>query len=193
MALRRVGQVPIGSQQREFHCRSESVSTVASVATCPERLHSASMRAVVQRVSGASVTVDGETVGRIGPGLVVLVGVGAADSSDDVVALSAKMAALRIFRDTDGKMNRSVVDVAGEVLVVSQFTLLADVRKGRRPSYAGAAAPELAERLVNELKERLDSLGIPVSTGTFGARMQVALINDGPVTIVIDTDQGKIT
>ena len=156
-------------------------------------LHSGLMRAVVQRVGQASVTVDGETVGRIGAGLVVLVGISPTDSANDVAALSAKLATLRIFRDEYGKMNRSVVDIAGEILVISQFTLLADVRKGRRPSLAGAGDPELAEPLVGELADRLRNTGVPVRTGTFGAEMQVALINDGPVTIVIDVEGGKIT
>jgi len=151
------------------------------------------MRAVVQRVSEASVTVDNETIGRIGAGLVVLVGVAPTDTSADVASLSAKLAALRIFRDPDGKMNRSVVDIAGGVLVVSQFTLLADVRKGRRPSYIGAAVPELAEPLIRELAERLRAEGILVETGAFGAVMQVALNNDGPVTIVIDIERGKVS
>ena len=150
------------------------------------------MRAVVQRVTEASVTVDSETVGRIGPGLVVLVGVAPTDATDDVVALSTKLAGLRIFRDENGKMNRSVLEIAGEILVVSQFTLLADVRKGRRPSFVGAAAPELAEKLVGALVEQLRAEGTSVQTGLFGAVMQVALINDGPVTIVIDTDRGKM-
>lgn len=147
----------------------------------------------MQRVSEASVSVDGEIVGSIGRGLVVLVGATLTDSTNDVAALSSKLTHLRIFRDDDGKMNRSVADIAGEVLVISQFTLLADVRKGRRPSFAGAAAPELAEPLVDELTERLRGEGISVRTGRFGATMEIALINDGPVTIVIDTDRGKIT
>jgi D-tyrosyl-tRNA(Tyr) deacylase len=151
------------------------------------------MRAVVQRVAEASVTVDGETVERISRGLVVLLGIAPSDSTDDVATVSSKVANLRIFRDEDGKMNKSVVDVSGEILVVSQFTLLADVRKGRRPSFVGAAAPELAEPLVDKLAEQLRSEGIPVRTGLFGAVMQVALINDGPVTIVIETDRGRIT
>lgn len=138
------------------------------------------------------MAVDGEAVGRIGPGLVVFVGVGPTDSLEDVAAVSSKLANLRIFRDSEAKMNRSVVDVAGEILVISQFTLLADVRKGRRPSFVGAATPEIAEPLVHELTERLRSEGISVRTGTFGAAMHVALVNDGPVTIVIDTDRGKI-
>jgi D-tyrosyl-tRNA(Tyr) deacylase len=114
------------------------------------------------------------------------------DSIDDVAALSAKLAGLRIFRDAQGKMNRSVVDIQGEVLVVSQFTLLADTSKGRRPSFVGAAAPDLAEPLVSELVDQLRREGVPVSTGEFGALMQVALVNDGPVTIVVDTEQGRI-
>ena len=151
------------------------------------------MRVVVQRVGEATVSVDGQTVERIGHGLVVLVGIAAGDSTDDVAAIAAKLASLRIFRDGDRKMNRSVVDVGGEILVVSQFTLLAEVRKGRRPSWVGAAAPEQAEQLFDELVRRLREEGIPVRTGVFGASMQVALINDGPVTIVIDSSQGRIS
>ena len=151
------------------------------------------MRVVVQRVGEATVTVDGQTVERIGHGLVVLVGIAAGDSTDDVAAIAAKLASLRIFRDGDRKMNRSVVDVGGEILVVSQFTLLAEVRKGRRPSWVGAAALEQAEQLIDELVRRLREEGIPVRTGVFGASMQVALINDGPVTIVIESNQGRIS
>ena len=138
------------------------------------------------------MTVDGKSVGRIGPGLVVLVGVGQDDSTADVVALSTKLTTLRIFRDDGGKMNRSVVDVGGEILVVSQFTLLADVRKGRRPSFVAAASPALAEPLVNALAEQLRADGLAVGTGTFGAVMQVEMVNDGPVTMVLDTYQGKV-
>ena len=151
------------------------------------------MRVVVQRVGEAKVSVDDELVERIGPGLVVLVGIAATDSTDDVTAISAKLASLRIFRDADQKMNRSVVDVNGEILVVSQFTLLADVSKGRRPSWVGAAPPEQAEALIDELVQRLREAGVPVRTGLFGASMQVALVNDGPVTIVVDSNQGRIT
>lgn len=150
------------------------------------------MRVVVQRVGEATVSVDGELVERIGPGLVVLVGIAAGDSTDDVAAVAAKLVSLRIFRDADQKMNRSVVDVNGEILVVSQFTLLADVSKGRRPSWVGAAAPEQAEGLIDELVQRLGDAGVPVRTGHFGASMHVALVNDGPVTIVVDCSQGKI-
>ncbi len=150
------------------------------------------MRVVVQRVGGATVTVDDEIVERIGPGLVVLVGIAAGDSTADVAVISAKLASLRIFHDDDRKMNRSVLDVEGEMLVVSQFTLLADVRKGRRPSWVGAAAPDQAKGLIDELVEQLRNAGIAVRTGVFGASMQVALTNDGPVTIVLDTDRGQI-
>jgi D-tyrosyl-tRNA(Tyr) deacylase len=150
------------------------------------------MRVVVQRVCEATVSIDGQTVERIGHGLVVLVGIADGDSTEDVAAISAKLASLRIFRDGDRKMNCSVVDVSGEILVVSQFTLLADVRKGRRPSWVGAAAPGQAKMLIEALVQRLRSAGIPVRTGVFGASMQVALINDGPVTIVLDTDRGRI-
>ena len=150
------------------------------------------MRAVVQRVSQASVSVAGREVGRIEAGLVVLVGVAPSDTHDDVVALSAKLAGLRIFRDEDGKMNRSVADIHGEVLLVSQFTLLADTRKGRRPSFVGAAPPDHAEPLVSNLADQLRREGVPVYTGRFGALMEVALINDGPVTIVVDVENGKV-
>jgi D-tyrosyl-tRNA(Tyr) deacylase len=150
------------------------------------------MRVVVQRVCEASVSVDGEIVERIGAGLVVLVGIAAGDSTDDVTAISAKLTSLRIFRDANQKMNRSVVDVSGEILVVSQFTLLADVKKGRRPSWVDAAAPKQAEGLIDELVQRLGEAGVPIRTGLFGASMQVALVNDGPVTIVVDCNQGRI-
>lgn len=150
------------------------------------------MRVVVQRVGEATVSVDGQTVERIGRGLVVLVGIAAEDSTEDVSAMCAKLISLRIFQDGDRKMNRSVVDVEGEILVVSQFTLLADVRKGRRPSWAGAADPEHAQPLIDELVQGLRSAAVPVRAGIFGASMQVALTNDGPVTIVVDTDRGQI-
>jgi D-tyrosyl-tRNA(Tyr) deacylase len=150
------------------------------------------MRVVVQRVTEASVRVGGKTVASIGPGLVLLVGVAPTDTKDDVAAMSAKLVSLRIFRDAIGKMNHSIVDIAGEILVVSQFTLLADVRRGRRPSFTGAGAPEFAEPLVGDLVGQLRGTGISVRTGSFGMVMQVALINDGPVTIVIDAAGGRI-
>ena len=144
------------------------------------------MRAVVQRVSRASVTVDGEVVGACGRGLLALVGVGHGDTPDTAVRLAGKVARLRIFENDQGRFNRSLLDVAGEALVVSQFTLLADTGKGNRPSFTGAAPPEVAEPLVAVVVDELRSLGVTVATGRFGARMAVELVNDGPVTIVLD-------
>ena len=145
------------------------------------------MRVVLQRVTRASVTVDGEIVGAIGPGLLLLVG--AADGDDDAIArrLARKCAELRIFPGDDGRFDRSLLDTGGEALVVSQFTLLADVRKGRRPSFPPAASPEIAAPLCDAFVEALRALNIPVATGRFGAMMQVELVNDGPVTIILDT------
>lgn len=147
------------------------------------------MRVVLQRVSRASVTVDGEVVGSIGAGLLLLVGV--ADGDDAAVAqrLAVKCAEMRIFSDEAGKFNRSLIDVGGEALAVSQFTLLADVRKGRRPSFVGAALPEIAEPVVEAFAGSLRALGIPTQTGRFGAHMDVELVNDGPVTIVVDSGE----
>lgn len=150
------------------------------------------MRAVVQRVSRAAVTVDGRVVGEIGQGLAVLVGVGEGDTIDDADAIADKLVGLRIFPDDDGKMNRSVVDSGGDMLVISQFTLLADVRKGRRPSFVHAAAPDVADPLVQKVAERIAGHDVPVATGEFGAHMEVDLVNDGPVTIVIETAEGRI-
>lgn len=144
------------------------------------------MRAVVQRVSSASVRVDGETVGACGPGLLVLVGAGHEDTSETATRLAAKIARLRIFPDDAGRFDGSLLDTGGDVLVVSQFTLLADTRKGNRPSFTDAAPPEEAEPLVERVCAALAELGVPVQTGVFGAGMQVDLVNDGPVTIVID-------
>ena len=143
------------------------------------------MRAVVQRVSEASVTVAAETVGAIGPGLLVLLGVGHDDDAAAIAGLAGKVARLRIFEDDAGHMNRSVLDTGGAVLAVSQFTLLADTRKGNRPSFIAAAPPEVAEPLYETFVEALRALGLEVATGRFGRSMQVALVNDGPVTIVI--------
>jgi D-tyrosyl-tRNA(Tyr) deacylase len=145
------------------------------------------MRAVVQRVSAASVRVGDEVVGRIGRGLLVLVGVARADGEREADYLAEKVAHLRVFEDDDGKLNRSVLDVGGEVLVVSQFTLLGDCRKGRRPSFIEAADPERGNRLYGHFVERVVRAGIPVQTGRFRALMAVSLVNDGPVTLVIDT------
>ena len=146
------------------------------------------MRAVVQRVKEASVTVDGEVVGACGAGLVVLLGVATTDSQIDADRLAGKIARLRIFANDDGRFDRSLVDVAGDALVVSQFTLIADSRrqKGARPDFSEAARPELAEPLYEHFVQVLRDLGVPVQTGVFGARMQVSLVNDGPVTIILD-------
>lgn len=146
------------------------------------------MRAIVQRVSEASVEVDGQVVGRTGPGLLVLLGAGHGDGEAEARLLAEKTAQLRIFGDDEGKFNRSLLDVAGSALVVSQFTLFADTRKGRRPSFTDAAPPELAAPLVAVYSDALRALGVPVETGIFGAMMRVALINDGPVTIILDSE-----
>ena len=145
------------------------------------------MRAVVQRVSEASVTVEGEVVGAIGPGLMVLLGVVEGDTAGDRDLIAGKLAGLRIFEDDDGKMNRSVLDIGGSILIVSQFTLAGDARKGRRPSFVAAARPEVAEPMYDALVEDLRGQGITVATGRFRTHMQVALVNDGPVTILLDS------
>ncbi|MEM1418470.1 MAG: D-aminoacyl-tRNA deacylase [Myxococcota bacterium] len=145
------------------------------------------MRAVAQRVSSASVEVEGDVVGAIGPGLLVYLGAGAGDEASDVATLVAKIAGLRVFEDEAGKMSRSVEDVGGGVLVVSQFTLYGDVRRGRRPSFTGAAAPELAERLYEEVVTRLRGRGLEVATGRFRTTMRVSAAVEGPVTILIDS------
>lgn len=146
------------------------------------------MRIVVQRVSTASVTVAGETVASIGTGLLFLAGIAEGDTETDVQRLAQKCAAMRIFPDAEGRFNLSVADVSGEALVVSQFTLLADVRRGRRPSFTDAAPPEIAEPLVEAFAQALRDAGVPTQTGRFGAKMGVALVNDGPVTIIVDSD-----
>jgi len=144
---------------------------------------------VVQRVSEASVRVEGTAVGRIGRGLVVLLGVGRDDGEKDAESLADKVLNLRIFPDEEGQMNRSVLDVAGGVLVVSQFTLLGDVRRGRRPSYVEAAPPGEADRLYEHFVARLRPSGLEVATGVFRAMMDVALVNQGPVTILLDSQK----
>lgn len=146
------------------------------------------MRAIIQRVSHASVEVAGEVVGATGPGLLVLLGVGQGDGADEARLMAEKTAGLRIFGDAAGKFNLSLRDVGGGALVVSQFTLYADTRKGRRPSFTDAAPPELAAPLVEVYAEALRALGVPVATGVFGAAMRVALLNDGPVTIILDSE-----
>jgi len=147
------------------------------------------MRAVVQRVGEARVDVEGRTTGRIGLGLLILLGVAQGDDEHDADHLAAKCAALRIFEDDAGKMNRSVKEVGGGALVVSQFTLLADCRKGRRPSFAGAAPPDEAERLYDSFVASLRKEGIEVATGAFGAMMDVASTNIGPVTLLLDSER----
>lgn len=149
------------------------------------------MRAVVQRVASARVLVDGHVTGEIGAGLVVLLGVTHDDTAEQAAYLAGKIAGLRIFEDHDGKMNRSVSDVAGSALVVSQFTLYGDCRKGRRPSFDAAAKPDRARQLYERFVADLGGLGVPVSTGVFQAHMQVELVNDGPVTILLDTARDR--
>jgi D-aminoacyl-tRNA deacylase len=147
------------------------------------------MRALLQRVSRASVTVDGQVVGHIGRGFLVLLGVGQGDGEAQVKVLVDKIVYLRVFEDDEGKMNRSLLDVGGQVLVVSQFTLYADVRKGRRPSFTNAAPPAVAEPLVERFNAALAAYGLKVEGGVFGAYMEVELINNGPVTIWLDSEE----
>jgi D-aminoacyl-tRNA deacylase len=144
------------------------------------------MRAVVQRVSEARVVVDGAVVGEIGRGLCVLLGVAREDGEEEAERLAGRIARLRIFENDDGRFDRSLLDVGGEALVVSQFTLIADTRKGNRPSFTDAASPEQAEPLYEEFCAALQELGVVVARGRFGSRMAVELLNDGPVTIVLD-------
>jgi D-tyrosyl-tRNA(Tyr) deacylase len=146
------------------------------------------MRLVLQRVSRASVSVSGETVGSIGRGLLVLIGVRDGDDAGEAKRLAAKTAELRIFPDDEGRFNRSLLDCGYAALVVSQFTLYGDTRKGRRPSFNDAARPEIAEPLIEAYAAALEALGITVARGRFGAHMEVALVNDGPVTLVLDGD-----
>lgn len=145
------------------------------------------MRALLQRTTGARVVVEGEAVGAIGTGLVILLGVGPDDGAETAVDLARKAAELRIFRDHEGRTNRSLLDIGGAALVVSQFTLYADTRRGRRPGFTGGAAPELAEGRYLEFVDALRRLGVTVATGRFGAEMAVELVNDGPFTIWLDT------
>jgi len=147
------------------------------------------MRAVIQRVSQASVSVDGAVVGRIGTGLLVLLGVAKGDDEAAAEYLAEKTAGLRVFEDDAGKMNRSVAEAGGSVLVVSQFTLYGDVRKGKRPSFDRAAPPEVANRLYDHFVQRVRAAGIQCETGRFQAMMDVELVNDGPVTILLDSEK----
>jgi D-aminoacyl-tRNA deacylase len=145
------------------------------------------VRAVVQRVRHASASVEGEVAGQIGAGVVVLLGVAAGDTNAESERLAGKLARLRIFENDDGRFDHSLLDVSGEALVVSQFTLIADTRKGNRPSFTHAAEPDLAEGLYERFCDALAAAGVRVARGVFGARMAVSLVNDGPVTIVLDT------
>jgi len=150
------------------------------------------LRAVVQRVSRARVLVSGEEVGAIDVGLVVLLGVAGGDKGADAVAIADKVVGLRVFSDQSERMNLSVAEVGGSILLISQFTLLGDVRRGRRPSFTGAAPPAEAAALLDVVEARLAESGVPVAMGRFGAHMEVDLCNDGPVTIVIDTAGGRV-
>lgn len=148
------------------------------------------MRALLQRVIRATCTVEGRVTGETGPGLLVLLGVAPEDTPETARALAAKVAKLRVFGDEAGKMNRSVLDIGGGVLSVSQFTLYADTRRGNRPSFSGAAAPEHARALYAEFNAALRACGVPVGEGVFGAHMVLDLTNDGPVTLLLDTAEG---
>lgn len=148
------------------------------------------MRCVIQRVTRASVTVDQELVGQIGLGFMVLVGVQEGDTEADAAYCAQKISGLRVFEDSEDKMNLALADVGGKVLLVSQFTLLADARHGRRPSFINAARPEIAEPLFLRLKEMLEETGLIVETGRFRTHMEVSLVNDGPVTILLDSRKG---
>lgn len=145
------------------------------------------MRAVIQRVKSSSVTVKNEVVGEIGKGLLVLLGVATSDSIDDAEYLADKIVNLRIFEDEDHKLNRSLIDIGGKMLVVSQFTLLGDCKKGRRPSFVKAASPNLAMELYQQFVESVRRKGVPVKTGQFQATMEVFLVNDGPVTLIVES------
>ncbi|MCQ2008516.1 D-aminoacyl-tRNA deacylase [Sporolactobacillus sp. STSJ-5] len=145
------------------------------------------MRVVLQRVTRAQVDIDGKTVGRIDAGLLLLVGIKTGDTEDDLQYVADKLSGLRIFEDDGGKMNRSIMDTEGSILSVSQFTLYGDASKGRRPSFMEAARPEIAEPLYEAFNEKLRALGLHVETGVFGADMAVSLVNDGPVTLIIES------
>jgi len=150
------------------------------------------MKALVQRVDHASVTVEGEVIGQIGLGLLVLVGVGQADTEADASALANKVVGLRVFPDEQGRFNLPLSEVGGAMLVVSQFTLYADVRRGRRPGFSEAAHPEQAEQLVDRFAEAVQAQGIEVATGRFGAMMEVDLRNNGPFTLMVETQNGRV-
>lgn len=147
------------------------------------------MRAVIQRTTEASVSVGDEETGSIGPGLVVLLGIQATDGAKEIQWMADKIINLRIFEDDEGKMNRSLAETGGEMLIVSQFTLYGDCRKGRRPGYSSAAPPAVAEPLYEKFVEEIKARGLRAATGTFQASMQVRLVNDGPVTLLLDSDK----
>ncbi len=147
------------------------------------------MKAVLQRVTSASVTINGNEKKEINHGLVVLIGITKSDSEKEVSYLSEKIAGLRIFEDEEGKMNKSLKDIGGEMLIISQFTLYADCKKGKRPSFTNAARPDIAIPLYEDFINKVSSLEIPVQTGEFGAEMLVSINNDGPVTIILDTEE----
>ncbi len=150
------------------------------------------MKTVLQRVTRADVTVDGTVVAAIGTGICLLVGVEEADSFEDARALASKVAGLRVFADDAGKMNRSLDDVEGSILVISQFTLLGDVRRGRRPSFSAAGSPDIAAPIINEIVAAFRDLGVETDQGVFGAHMKVSLVNDGPVTLWLTVRDGKV-
>ncbi|MEN8238678.1 MAG: D-aminoacyl-tRNA deacylase [Actinomycetota bacterium] len=150
------------------------------------------MRAVVQRVGHAEVVVDGDVIASIGPGMLVLVGAVDSDTPQEVAALAAKLLSMRIFSDAQAKMNLSVADTGGAVLVVSQFTLLADITRGRRPSFTPAAHPEHARTLIDQLVSVMGEQGVQVAMGQFGALMEVSLTNSGPVTFIVDVENGRV-
>jgi D-tyrosyl-tRNA(Tyr) deacylase len=147
------------------------------------------LRAVFQRVSKATVSADGQVVSSIGPGALILLAVGKQDTEKDAAYMAEKLAGLRVFPDDEGKMNRSLLDVHGEAIVVSQFTLYGDVKKGKRPGFDGAGLPEMGDRLYRQVVAGLRELGVPTGTGVFGAHMDVTLTNDGPVTILISSQK----
>lgn len=149
------------------------------------------MKVIIQRTSGANVTVDNETIGTIDDGLVALVGITDSDTEKDVEVIADKLVHLRIFEDNQNKMNHSLLDIGGSVLSISQFTLYADVKKGRRPSFIKAAQPDKANQLYEVFNEVVQSYGVDVKTGEFGAMMNVNLVNQGPVTIILETEKGK--
>ncbi len=172
---------------RQYPLESGTTTTGYSthLAALPESI--STMRCVVQRVSEASVTVDQQIVGQIEAGLMVLVGVGPKDSESEVSWMADKLIGLRIFEDAEGKMNLSLLDNGGSLLLVSQFTLYGDCKKGKRPSFIGAAPPELAEKLYDKLAEAIQGRGVTVATGQFRTEMQVSLINSGPVTLIVES------